>query len=204
VLFIADEVITGFCRTGRWFAMSHWNVKPDIMSFAKGVTSGYLPLGGIMVSKAIKDTMDNVKPEDRWMHAYTYSGHPTCCAVALRNLDILEQEGLVERAGSMGRRLLKGLETLRDLPAVGDVRGFGLMCGVELVTDKTAKTPALGLGARVLQEARARGLLARLRVGAADPPVGDTICLAPPLMTPPETIDKIVDILRTAIATAAR
>ena len=87
VLFIADEVITGFCRTGSWFAMAHWNVKPDIMSFAKGVTSGYLPLGGIMVSRAIKETMDTVKPEDRWMHAYTYSGHPTCCAVGAREHD---------------------------------------------------------------------------------------------------------------------
>ncbi|HBH01243.1 MAG TPA: aspartate aminotransferase family protein, partial [Candidatus Rokubacteria bacterium] len=82
VLLIADEVITGFCRTGRWFAMHHWNVRPDIRAFAKGVTSGYLPLGGIMVSKAVKDAMDTVKPEDRWMHAYTYSGHPACCAVA--------------------------------------------------------------------------------------------------------------------------
>src|SRR5436309_933645 len=87
VLLIGDEVITGFCRTGRWFALSHWDVKPDIMSFAKGVTSGYLPLGGIMVTKAIKQAMDSVKPEGRWMHAYTYSGHPTCCAVALKNLD---------------------------------------------------------------------------------------------------------------------
>src|SRR6202521_4625424 len=78
VLFIADEVITGFCRTGKWFAMSHWNVKPDIMSFAKGVTSGYLPLGGIMVNQAVKEAMDTVKPEDRWNHAYTYSAHPTC------------------------------------------------------------------------------------------------------------------------------
>jgi adenosylmethionine-8-amino-7-oxononanoate aminotransferase len=77
VLFIADEVITGFCRTGKWFAMEHWNVNPDILSFAKGVSSGYLPLGGIMVSKAIKEAMDTVKLEDRWMHAYTYSGHPT-------------------------------------------------------------------------------------------------------------------------------
>jgi len=204
ILLIADEVITGFGRTGRWFALGHWNVQPDLVTFAKGVTSAYLPLGGVMLSKHVHDALQEAPPDKKFMHAATYSGHPACCAVALRNLDILEQEGLVERAGSMGRRLLKGLETLRDLPAVGDVRGFGLMCGVELVTDKTAKTPALGLGARVLQEARARGLLARLRVGAADPPVGDTICLAPPLMTPPETIDKIVDILRTAIATAAR
>jgi len=94
VLFIADEVITGFCRTGRWFALEHWNVQPDILSFAKGVSSGYLPLGGIMVSRAIKETMDSVKPDDRWMHAYTYSGHPTCCAVGLANVAIMERERL--------------------------------------------------------------------------------------------------------------
>src|SRR5215510_984000 len=91
VLLIADEVITGFCRTGRWFALSHWNVKPDILTFAKGVTSGYLPLGGIMVSRAIKDAMDTVKPEDRWNHAYTYSSHPTCCAVGVKNVEIMER-----------------------------------------------------------------------------------------------------------------
>ena len=115
VLFIADEVITGFCRTGKWFALEHWNVQPDIMSFAKGVTSGYLPLGGIMVSKAIKQAMDEVKPEDRWMHAYTYSGHPTCCAVGLANIDIMERERLWERAAEMGKRLHDGLK-----PAFGD------------------------------------------------------------------------------------
>jgi len=98
VLFIGDEVITGFCRTGKWFALSHWNVKPDIMSFAKGVTSGYLPLGGIMVSKDIKQAMDSVNPADRWMHAYTYSGHPTCCAVGLKNLEIMERERLWENS----------------------------------------------------------------------------------------------------------
>src|SRR5687767_5137264 len=109
VLFIADEVITGFCRTGKWFAMEHWKVNPDILSFAKGVSSGYLPLGGIMVSKAIKEAMDTVKLEDRWMHAYTYSGHPTCCAVGIKNLEIMEKERLWERAAVMGKRLHEGL-----------------------------------------------------------------------------------------------
>ena len=108
VLLIADEIITGFCRTGRWFGLSHWNVKPDMLSFAKGVTSGYLPLGGIMVSKAIKDVMDAVKPEDRWMHASTYSAHPTCCAVALKNLEIMQREQLWENAAKMGERLHTG------------------------------------------------------------------------------------------------
>jgi adenosylmethionine-8-amino-7-oxononanoate aminotransferase len=202
VLLIADEVITGFGRTGRWFALGHWNVQPDLVSFAKGVTSAYLPLGGVLASKHVHDVLQQAPPDKKFMHASTYSGHPTCCAVALRNLDILEKEGLVERAAPMGRRLLAGLETLRDLPVVGDVRGFGMMCGVELVTDKKTKAPALGLGVRVVQEARTRGLLPRLRVGSADPAIGDTICLAPPLMTPPETLDKIVEILRTAIAAA--
>jgi adenosylmethionine-8-amino-7-oxononanoate aminotransferase len=138
------------------------------------------------------------------MHAATYSGHPVCCAVGLRNVEILEKDGLVERAGPMGRRLLTGLETLRDLPAVGDVRGFGMMCGVELVENRKSKTPAIGLGGRVIREALSRGLLARVRPGSADPPIGDTICLAPPLMTPPEPLDRIVAIVQEAITVASR
>src|SRR5881296_1345904 len=141
VLFIGDEVITGFCRTGLWFALPHWNVKPDILSFAKGVTSGYLPLGGIMVSKAIKDAMESVKPEDRWMHAYTYSGHPTCCAVALKNLDIMERERLWENAAKMGTRLHEGLKSAFGThPNAGDIRGGkGLLAAIELVEDRATK-----------------------------------------------------------------
>jgi 4-aminobutyrate aminotransferase-like enzyme len=122
----------------------------------------------------------------------------------LRNIQIIESEGLIERAAVMGRRLLAGLDELRDLPVVGDVRGLGMMCGVELVTDRNTKAPALGLGARITREALARGLLPRIRPGSADPPVGDTICLAPPLMTPTETLDRIPEILREAIAAAIR
>jgi len=104
----------------------------------------------------------------------------------------------------MGRRLLAGLEELRDLPVVGDVRGLGLMCGVELVTDRNTKTPALGIGARITREALARGLLPRIRAGSLDPPVGDTICLSPPLSTPAETLDRIPEIMREAIVAASR
>ena len=200
VLFIADEVITGFGRTGRWFALGHWGVQPDIVSFAKGVTSAYLPLGGIMVSREIHQAILGAPPAERFMHAATYSGHPVCCAVGLRNLEIFEREGLVERAAAIGRRLLAGLETLRELPVVGDVRGLGLMAGVELVEDRGAKTPAVGLGARVLAEARARGLVTRVRPGQTGAyPIGDTICLAPPLVITEAQVDRIVEVLRESI-----
>ena len=204
VLLIADEVITGFGRTGKWFALGHWGVEPDLVSFAKGVTSGYLPLGGVIASKRVHEAIENAPADRKFMHAATYSGHPVCCAVGLRNVEIIETEGLVERAALMGRRLLAGLEGLRDLPVVGDVRGLGMMCGVELVTDRSTKAPALGLGARFTREALARGLLPRIRAGSADPPIGDTICLAPPLMTPPEVLDRIPQILREAIVAATR
>jgi len=202
VLLIADEVITGFGRTGKWFALGHWGVEPDLVSFAKGVTSGYLPLGGVIASKRVHDAIESAPTDRRFMHAATYSGHPVCCAVGLRNVEIIESEGLVERAAVMGQRLLTRLEGLRDLPVVGDVRGLGMMCGVELVTDRMTKAPALGLGARFTREALARGLLPRIRAGGADPPIGDTICLAPPLSTPTEVLDRIPEILRASIISA--
>ena len=146
VLLIADEVITGFGRTGRWFALGHWGVEPDLVSFAKGVTSAYLPLGGVIASKQVHEAIESAPADRKFMHAATYSGHPACCAVGLRNVAIIEEESLVERAAVMGKRLLAGLEGLRDLPAVGDVRGLGMMCGVELVTDSGTKAPAVGLG----------------------------------------------------------
>ena len=173
-------------------------------SRAKGVTSAYLPLGGILLSKEIHQAIQTAPPADRYMHAATYSGHPTCCAVALRNLDIFEREGLVERAGTMGARLLAGLQTLRDLPLVGEVRGLGLMCGVELVQDKGTKAPALGVGGRILAEARKRGLISRIRTGqTGDYPIGDTICVAPPLVVTEAQVDRIVEIVRESIKAAS-
>jgi adenosylmethionine-8-amino-7-oxononanoate aminotransferase len=204
VLLITDEVITGFGRTGRWFALSHWGVEPDLTSFAKGVTSAYLPLGGVLVSKRVHKALQEAPADQKFMHAATYSGHPVCCAVGLRNVEIIEKEGLVERAAIMGRRLLAGLEGLRDLSVVGDVRGLGMMCGVELVENRDTKKPAIGLGAKVTREALQRGLLIRIRAGGADPAIGDTICVAPPLMTPVESLDRTVSILGDAIVAAMR
>jgi adenosylmethionine-8-amino-7-oxononanoate aminotransferase len=196
ILFIADEVITGFGRTGQWFALGRWNVEPDIMSFAKGVTSGYMPLGGIMVSDEIAGTIRSVAPENRWMHAFTYSGHPACCAVALKNLEIIEREGLVERAGKMGRRLLDALSTLKNLDIVGDVRGLGLMAGVELVADGATKAPfdpKLRVGESVRRVMQERGVFTRVR--------NDVILLAPPLVIREDQIDRIADVVRSSIQT---
>jgi adenosylmethionine-8-amino-7-oxononanoate aminotransferase len=136
------------------------------------------------------------------MHAATYSGHPVCCAVGLRNIDILEQEGLPERAAVMGKRLLAGLETLGSLPVVGEVRGLGMMCGVELVEDKASRKPAIGLGPRVVAEAMKRGLIIRQRGGGGTPVSGDSLCIAPPLMTPEATLDRIVSIVGESIQAA--
>lgn len=190
VLLIADEVITGFGRTGEWFALGRWGVRPDIMTFAKGITSGYLPLGGMQLSDEIRDVILSAPPNQRWMHAYTYSGHPTCCAVALKNLDILEQEKLVERAAQMGKYLLAGLETLMEFTIVGDVRGLGLMAAVEFVADRQTKAPA-GIGDRIQQACLERGLLTRTK--------GDSLLLAPPLIITQSEVDQVTTILREAI-----
>jgi adenosylmethionine-8-amino-7-oxononanoate aminotransferase len=205
VLLIADEVITGFGRTGRWFALGHWGVEPDIVSFAKGVTSGYLPLGGNILSNRVHEAILDAPLDRRYMHAATYSGHPVCCAVGLRNVEIIDSEGLVDRAAVMGKRLLDNLkQELGDLPNVGDIRGLGMMCGIELVADRGTKAPALGVGVKVGREAMSRGLLARARPGSAEPPVGDTICLSPPLSTAEEILERIPRILRDSIIAATR
>ena len=205
VLFIADEVITGFCRTGKWFAMSHWNVKPDIMSFAKGVTSGYLPLGGIMVNQAVKEAMDTVKPEDRWNHAYTYSAHPTCCAVGLANVEIMERERLWENAAKMGTRLHESLiAAFGDHVNAGDIRGGkGLLAAVELVEDRATKKNFAGdrkIAARIQAEMMKRGLVTRTRPSPGPHPApGDSIYFAPPLIITAAEIDRTVGIARDSV-----
>ncbi len=199
ILLIADEVITGFGRTGRWFGLEHYGIEPDIVQFAKGITSGYVPLGGIGVSDAIREVINGVPPERRWMHAYTYSGHPTCCAVALRNIRIIQDEDLVERAAIAGRRLLEKLLALQTCEGVGDVRGLGMMAAVEIVADTTTKQsfpPEAQITQRLSDALLERGLFTRL--------VADTICLAPPLVTTDEQIDRLVAIIGEAIPAVIR
>ena len=199
VLLVADEIITGFGRTGEWFGLSHWGVQPDIMTFAKGVTSAYLPLGGMMVSEPIRRAIKDAPARERWMHSSTYAGHPVCCAVALKTLDILEREKLVGQAGRLGRHLLDRLGTLSDLPVVGEVRGLGLMAAVELVADRASKAvfdSARRVGAEVCRRAQEAGLLLRNR--------GDVLTLAPPFVITERHIDQVVGNLRHAIAETVR
>ncbi|MDD9883529.1 MAG: aspartate aminotransferase family protein [Gammaproteobacteria bacterium] len=193
VLLVSDEVITGFGRTGKMFGLQHYGVQPDLMQFAKSITSGALPLGGIGMSDAVARTITaSPKP---WMHAYTYSGHPTACAVAHATLDIIENEDLPGQAAAKGEVFLRNLHAaLDDLPHVGNVRGLGLMAGVEIVADRDTKkwyAPDFALGAKLTRALLTRGLSTRVR--------SEVICLAPPLTTEPKILDQIVSTVHDAV-----
>ena len=193
VLLVADEVITGFSRTGKMFGLEHWGVEPDMFQFAKAVTSGYFPLGGVGLSDKVAEVINS--GEQVWMHAYTYSSHPVGCRVALAMLDIIEKEDFVGQAEEKGRYLLNALgAALSDHPHVGDVRGLGLMCGVEIVKDKQTKEEFDAgdkVGIRVHSACAERGLFSRVR--------GDVFCLAPPIVTSHAQLDQIVEILHESI-----
>lgn len=194
VLLISDEVITGFGRTGKWFGLEHYGVQPDIMQFAKGITSGYVPLGGIGVSDRIAEVMNSVPASQRWMHAYTYSAHPTSCAVALENIAIIEKERLVQRAALQGAKLMQSLQSLKGVEGVGNVRGLGLIAAVEIVADKETKAqfPAdRQLSQRMMDALLAKGLYTRV--------LFDTIAISPPLVVTDEQIDRIVEIIRATL-----
>jgi adenosylmethionine-8-amino-7-oxononanoate aminotransferase len=190
VLFIADEVITGFGRLGTWFGLEHWNVQPDIMDFAKGVTSGYVPLGGIGIHDKIAEVINGVELSKRYMHAFTYSGHPTTCAVALANLEYFEKHDLVARAAETGAHLQKRLKGLERHPYVGEARGLGMIAAVELLEDRASRKrfdAAKGYGEKLRLECAKRGLWSRA--------YKDSYYLSPPLTTSREEVDRIVDIL---------
>lgn len=191
VLFIADEVITGFGRTGELFALRHWGVKPDILSFAKGVSSGYAQLGGIQVSDAIRETMETASEAETWMHGFTYSGHPAACAVGLKNIEIMEREDLTGRSRLLGQRLLEGLKSLVEFPFVGDVRGLGLMCGVEIVSDREKRTADPARAMQIFKAAQQLGLRTR--------PLGNTLAFSPPLSISEDEVDEIVRRLGAAM-----
>ncbi|MGH8008829.1 MAG: aminotransferase class III-fold pyridoxal phosphate-dependent enzyme, partial [Candidatus Binatia bacterium] len=198
-LMVCDEVITGFGRTGAMFASAGAGVTPDILVTAKGVTSGYLPLGVVLFKEDIFQTFLATGDDYAFWHGYTYTGHPTVCAAGLANLEIIEREKLVQRAKEQGRYLQKKLATLRDLPVVGDVRGQGLVAAVELVKDKETKDmfPAeVQIARKVWERALTNGLVTR--VGGTN-----VIALCPPLIITREQIDELVATLRNAVNAVA-
>lgn len=192
VLYVDDEVICGFGRTGKLFGVQHWKATPDIICLAKAITSGYVPLGAAVVSEKIFDVL---KKKGTFPHGYTYSGHPVACAVALKNIEIIERERLWENAARMGERLVAGIKA-KNLDAVGEVRGLGLMVGVDLVKDKATKEKfSTPLGARVIEIAYENGLVCRCLAG-------DILQLSPPMIITAEEVDRIVDIACDAIVKA--
>jgi adenosylmethionine-8-amino-7-oxononanoate aminotransferase len=204
VLLIADEVMTGFGRTGAWFASEHWNLRPDVLVAGKGVSSGYWPLGLCVASG---DVWETVK-EGGFPHGFTNSHHPIGAAVGRAVLRILSEEGLIEEAARKGVRLEAALRSaLEDHPAVGDIRGKGLLVGVELVADRGSKRPhprseriVEGLRDACMRE----GLVIYPSTGCADGANGDLFLLGPPLIISDAEIDQLVERLSHGLATLSR
>jgi len=201
LLLIADEVITGFGRIGYWFGSMHDGVVPDLLTFAKGVTSGYAPLGGVAIRAPIHERLASASPEGYVLpHGFTYSGHPMACAVALANIEIIEREGLVERSAVMGAKLAEGLRGLQARsPIVGNVMARGLIASIELVRDKETRQsfdPGFKAAAKLFRLAMSRGLITRAIMIEGT----DIVALCPPLIVDDGQIGEILDILEVSLA----
>ena len=192
ILFVADEVICGFGRTGEWFGSDYYGNTPDLMTIAKGLTSGYVPMGGLIVSDKLFEV---ISQGGDFNHGFTYSGHPVAAAVGLANLRILAQEGIIERVRNQtGPYLQRRLRELADHPLVGEVRGLGMLGAIELVKDKPSRTrypSALGVGKLCHDHSFANGLIMR----AAD----DTMIIAPPLVITEAQIDELLTKARLSL-----
>ena len=206
VLLIADEVMTGFGRTGRWFGLDHWAVRPDILVAAKGATSGYWPYGFVAATGRIHDTVRAAGP---FVHGFTYSHAPVGAAVAREVLRILERERLVEASAEKGERLRALLQTrIGTHQHVGEVRGRGLLVGVELVADRETREPfprAARVTETIVAAAQERGVLLYSGTGVADGVDGDTILLGPPFVITDDELTRIADVVAESVevATAA-
>jgi len=197
VLLIMDEVINGFGRTGKWFATEHFGVVPDIMTMAKGLSSGYCPIAAAVVRPSVFEIFQNA--DNTMNHLLTFGGQAVAAAAALKNIEIMQREGLVENAAAVGPYLLDGLKSLvANHPTVGDARGLGLLCAIEMVKDKETKEK-WGMGSpfirRINDLVQERGFLAR---------VWDVVHVAPPLVVTREQIDTIIAILDESIGIAER
>ena len=199
IVYIDDEVMAGFGRTGRWFGIEWSGVVPDLITCGKGMAGGYMPVGAVLASEAIVETVERA---GGFVNGFTFSHHPVTAAAALATLEILEREGLVERAAVMGERAMSRLQALRARPPVGDVRGRGLMLAVELVADAPTRRPfprAEKRAEKVAARAFADGLIVYPSVGGATGTEGDAIMLAPPLVVTEGEIDEMAEILDGAI-----
>jgi adenosylmethionine-8-amino-7-oxononanoate aminotransferase len=202
IVYIDDEVMTGFGRTGRWFGIEWSGAAPDLVTCGKGMSGGYMPAGAVLATDEIVETVERA---GGFVHGFTFSHHPVTAAACLATLDILERERLVERAGLMGERALARLQDLRARPQVGDVRGRGLLLGVELVADAAARRPfprAEKRAETVAACAFAQGLIVYPSAGCATGMEGDVVMLAPPLVVTDDELDEMVAILDGAIETA--
>ena len=202
VLLVADEVMTGFGRTGTWFACDHWGVRPDILVAGKGASNGAWPLGLTIASGAVHDAVDSA---GGFVHGFTWSHHPIGARVALAVLQRLRDDRLVERSAETGRKLHALLaDALRDDTHVGDVRGRGLFAGIELVADRDTKAPfprSARAAERVTRAAKELGLLVYPSTGCADGTNGDIVLLGPPFIVTDAQLETMVDRLATAIST---
>ena len=198
ILLISDEVITGFGRLGEWFGADYYGIKPDLMPFAKGVTSGYLPLGGVLVGDRVADVM--IDKGGEFFHGYTYSGHPAACAVAIANIRLIQEQGLVERVkNDIGPYLQERWAKLGEHPLVGETRMVGLMGALELVANKETLER--------FPEKRGAGTVCRdifVENGLVLRAVGDTMVCAPPLVLRKEEADELVEKTWTCLDLAAK
>jgi adenosylmethionine-8-amino-7-oxononanoate aminotransferase len=194
-LLIVDEVMTGFGRTGKMFACEHEGVTPDLMAVAKGLTGGYLPLAATLTTEEVFSAFLGEYSEFKtFFHGHSYTGNQLGCAAALANLRVFEEEGTLEKLRPLSERLRVGLEALRALPHVGDVRYLGMIGAVELFEDVATKEPfslADKMGIRVCAEMRARGVLTR--------PIGNTIVLMPPYCVSVAQLDRVLSVLAESI-----
>jgi adenosylmethionine-8-amino-7-oxononanoate aminotransferase len=200
VLFIADEVMTGFGRTGANFGLDHWKVVPDIIATAKGVSGGYTPLAAVILRNKVMDLLRDKHSNFRGGH--TYCANPLSARVGTEVLAIIQEQQLIDNSRRMGDRLLAGLQKLLDHPTVGDVRGKGLMAGVEFVRNKQTKEPFpvdYKFGKRIFEEAFARGLVIFPGTGTVDGVEGDHILMAPPFIITEGQVDDLLAILDQAI-----
>ena len=199
VLYVHDEVITAFGRLGHWFASEDvFYTVPDIICCAKGITSGYQPLGAALISAEIFDVISSTGSDTSFAHGFTYTGHPVCCAAALKNLEIMERENLLEHVRRMGPYFEEKMFGLGDLPLVGDARGRSFMFALEFVSDRETKAlfpPEVQIATRVTDAARRRGLVAR--------GIGEMVLISPPLILTTEQIDFIAGTLRASIEEVA-